>query len=83
MLKLTVTGRPITKKNSQQIIPNRRTGRSIVLPSKQFKVYQKEFLRQTQKHRPKEPIDEPITLTARYYADQTPSGHYQLDECHA
>ena len=67
MLKLTVTGRPITKKNSQQIIPNRRTGRSIVLPSKQFKVYQKEFLRQTQKHRQKEPIDEPITLTACYY----------------
>lgn len=66
-MKITVTGRPITKKNSQQIIPNRRTGRSIIVPSKQFKTYQKEFLRQTQKHRLKEPIDEPITLTACYY----------------
>lgn len=67
MLKLTVTGRPITKKNSQQIIPNKRTGRSIIIPSKRFKEYQKEFLLQTRNLKFGKPIDEPITVTACYY----------------
>ena len=67
MLKLTITGKPITKKNSQRIVTNRKTGRAFPLPSKQFETYKKAFLLQARKYQPKEPIDEPITVRACYY----------------
>ena len=67
MINITVSGRPITKKNSQRIITNSRTGRPMILPSAPFKKYQKDFIKQTIKHRPKQAIDEPINLKTVYY----------------
>jgi len=47
MIELTILGKPITKKNSQQIVTN-KAGRPFIIPSKQFKQYQKLFLSQVQ-----------------------------------
>ncbi len=41
---IVLTGRPITKKNSQRIIVNRRTGRPMVIPSPQYKIYEEACL---------------------------------------
>lgn len=40
-VKYTISQPPITKKNSQQILMNRSTGRPFIMPSKQYKQYEK------------------------------------------
>lgn len=40
VLKITIPGRPITKKNGSEIAYNRKTKRPFVKPSKQFLRYQ-------------------------------------------
>lgn len=40
MIKFTVPLAPISKKNSQQILINRATGKPFIMPSKQFKEYE-------------------------------------------
>lgn len=39
---ITIYGRPITKKNSQQIVTNKTIGRPFLIPSKQYKQYEKD-----------------------------------------
>lgn len=41
-MKFTIKLAPITKKNHSQIIKNSKTGRLMVLPSKQYKQYEKD-----------------------------------------
>lgn len=41
MLKFTIPLAPISKKNSQQILVNRATGRPFIMPSKKYKEYEK------------------------------------------
>lgn len=41
-VKITIPLPPITKKNSQRILANRKTGRPFIAPSKQFEQYQKD-----------------------------------------
>ena len=64
MIELTILGKPITKKNSQQIVTN-KAGRPFIIPSKQFKQYQKLFLSQVRYKG--EPIDVPVNVQAIYY----------------
>lgn len=45
MIKFTIPLQPISKKNSQQILTNRATGRPFIMPSKKFLRYQKEALK--------------------------------------
>lgn len=40
-MRIVIPGAPITKKNSQQILVNKRTGRPFISPSKQYKEYKK------------------------------------------
>lgn len=40
-IKFTIPLPPVTKKNSQMIVTNRATGRPFILPSKQYKEYEK------------------------------------------
>lgn len=40
MIKFTIPIAPISKKNSQQIMTNRKTGKPFILPSKAFKEYE-------------------------------------------
>lgn len=41
MVKFTIKLPPITKKNSQRIAINRRTGKPFILPSEKYKEYEK------------------------------------------
>lgn len=57
---------PITKKNSQQILTNRKTGRPFIMPSKQYKEYEENaawYLRP----RPKRPIESRINVKCLFY----------------
>ena len=68
-LSFTINGAPITKKNSQQILTNRATGRPFIMPSKQYKAYEKDAivqLRSVKAVQP-EPIAEPVNLQCVYY----------------
>ena len=42
MIKIIIPITPITKKNSQQIVINKATGRPFVMPSKNYKEYEKQ-----------------------------------------
>lgn len=57
---------PVTKKNSQQILVNKKTGRAFIQQSKRYIDYEATasyFLRP----KPKEPIDYPVNIKATYY----------------
>ncbi len=41
-LKIIIPGNPRTKKNSQQILLNKKTGRAFIAPSAAFKKYEKD-----------------------------------------
>ncbi len=45
-LNIVVKGAPVTKKNSQEIAFNRRTGKPFIMPSPHYKDYRKYFLYQ-------------------------------------
>lgn len=42
MIKFTIPLAPVTKKNSQRIVINRRTGRPLIMPSAAYKDYERE-----------------------------------------
>lgn len=44
MVKFTIKLPPITKKNSQRIAINKRTGKPFILPSEKYKEYEKNAL---------------------------------------
>ena len=65
-IRYTVKLPPITKKNSQQILTNPKTGRPFIMPSARYKQYEREaawFL----KPRPPRPIDCPLTIKCLFY----------------
>lgn len=69
-IKFTLPVRPITKKNAMQILTNPKTGKPFMIPSKQYRDFEKEckpYLR-----RIKEEIGEinyPINLECVFYID--------------
>ena len=63
LAKFKIDIAPVTKKNSQQIILNRKTGRPMVIPSKAYIQYQKDahwFM-------PRVAIEEPVNVKAVFY----------------
>lgn len=67
ILEFTIKLNPRTKKNSQQIIQNRYTGKPQIIQSKLYKDYEKEagwFMPKLEK-----PIDYPVNIQAVYYRD--------------
>lgn len=65
-IKYTIKIPPITKKNSQQIMTNRKTGRPFIMLSAKYKQYEREaawFL----KPRPPRPIDCPVNIKCLFY----------------
>ena len=65
-IKYTIKLPPITKKNSQQILTNSKTGRPFIGPSKQYKKYEKEaawFLTP----RPPRPIECSLNVKCLFY----------------
>lgn len=65
MLKFTIPLKPITKKNSSQIITNKATGRPMIIPSKQYLQYERDagvFIKGKGLK-----LNEPVTVTCLYY----------------
>lgn len=63
LARFTIDIAPVTKKNSQQIIYNKKLGRPMVIPSKAYLQYQKDahwFM-------PKVAIEEPVNVKAVFY----------------
>ena len=58
---------PKTKKNSQQIVVNRKTGRAMIIQSSEYKEYEKNagwFLKKIP-----QPIDKPVNVKCVFYRD--------------
>ena len=65
-IKYTIKLAPITKKNSQQILNNPKTGRPFIMPSKKYKQYEKDavlFL----KPMPPRPIECRVNIKCLFY----------------
>ena len=62
---IILPGRPITKKNSQQIVMNRRTKRRQVIQSEYYRAYEETCLWHLKKYRVKH--TGPVWVTARYW----------------
>lgn len=63
-MKFTVFLPPITKKNHQRILRNRRTGKPFVAPSKQYETYEAQALWFIPKG---ECIDYPVNVKCLFY----------------
>lgn len=65
-VKYTIKLPPVTKKNSQQILMNKSTGRPFIMPSAKYKQYERDavwFL----KPRPLRPIECAVNVKCEFY----------------
>lgn len=65
MIEFTIMLPPISKKNSQQIMVNRATGKPFIMPSKQYKTYERDsiwFIPKLTK-----PIDYAVNVKCLFY----------------
>lgn len=68
-----IPGKPVTKKNSMQMVKNPKTGKWFPIPSKQYKAYEKtagEHLDVI----PVEPIDFPVNVRCIYHLERNKDG---------
>lgn len=65
MIRYTINLQPITKKNSQRILVNRRTGRPFISQSAEYKAY--EGAAGYYIDPPETPIDYPVNVECVYY----------------
>ena len=71
-MRIVIEGQPISKKNSQRILMNKKTGRPFVMPSEQFLKYEKEALKQMATQHPEYadyvlPIAGPCEVVCKFY----------------
>lgn len=66
MIKYVIELPPITKKNSQQILINRKTGRPFIMPSKKYKEYESMALYYLYK-RAGMPLEGPLNVKVMFY----------------
>lgn len=65
MIEFVINLTPVSKKNSQQIHINKRTGKRFISPSEKYKQYEREamlFIPKTD-----EPIDYPVNVKCLFY----------------
>ena len=67
MIRFTVPLAPISKKNSQQILTNKATGRPFIMPSKKYKDYEKAASKYIPRLRQPTPIDQPVNIKCLFY----------------
>lgn len=72
MYKLCIKLKPITKKNSQRILVNSKTGQRFIAPSTQYKQYEKDaaFLLSKQFSGIK-PIGYPVNISCEFFMPTT------------
>lgn len=63
-IKFTINLPPVSKKNSQQILMNKATGRPFIMPSKNYKEYEKAAMWFMPKIKP---IDYPVNVKCLFY----------------
>ena len=70
-ITIEIPGNPITKKNSQRIVQMRgkggKPGRSMIIPSQQYKVYEAAAMVALKEWKPRPPITGPVQITCIYY----------------
>ena len=64
-MKIVIKGEPRTKKNSQQILINKATGRPFIMPSKEYRAYEQYC--SVYMPRLKKPIDYPVNVECKFY----------------
>ena len=64
-MNLTIHLNPITKKNSQRILINRHTGRPFIMPSKQYKEYERQCGYEIDYHN--DPIGYPVNVKCLFF----------------
>ena len=70
MLEFTIPVAARTKKNHGQLV-TLKTGRTMMLPSKQYREFEKEVVKFVSNKFPNiEPIDKPINLCCKFYKDK-------------
>lgn len=67
MIRFTIHLPPITKKNSQQIMVNKTTGKPFVMPSKRYKEYEAMALWYIP--RVVKPIDFPVNIQCLFFME--------------
>lgn len=65
MIKFTVPLAPISKKNSQQILINKATGRPFIMPSKKYKEYERDAMMFVPAKGA--PVEEPVNVRCLFY----------------
>lgn len=65
MVCFTVKLPPISKKNSQQIFVNSKTGKPFIMPSAKYKEYERDAMYFIP--RPAKPIDYPVNIRCLFY----------------
>lgn len=66
-MKIVIELQPVTKKNSQMILMNRKTGRPFISPSAKYKAYEKAAGYYLMPCQPDEPIDYPVNVECVYF----------------
>lgn len=70
-MKFIISGNPVTKKNSQQIVMNPKTHRPFIMPSAKYKAYAKDAIKEirAQMHFTDfdVPVSVPVNVACRYY----------------
>lgn len=66
-VEITIPGRPITKKNSQQITYNSRTGKRGLIQSQQYRDYETECLWRLKSYRGPKFKDTKLHVRCKYY----------------
>lgn len=64
-MRIVINLPPVTKKNSQQILINKATGRPFVMPSQKYRLYEKACA--VYMPHLKEPISEAVNVKCLYY----------------
>ena len=65
MIKFTIPLAPITKKNHQQLVWPKGKNKPVVMPSPQYKQYEKDALWYIPQ--PEKPIDGPVCVTCKFF----------------
>lgn len=64
-MRIVINLPPVTKKNSQQILVNKATGRPFIMPSAKAREFEKRCALYMPKL--KEPINEPVNVRCEYF----------------
>ena len=72
-LQYIIPGRPVTKKNSMQMVKNPKTGKMFPIPSKQYKAYEK-VAGKCLDVMPVKPIDFPVNVRCVYHLSRNKDG---------